>query len=393
MTASRVLFVIESLGVGGAEQSLVNIAPALQARGYRCGVVALWPPYTLAEALEQRGIDVFRLDLGHRWNLMQSIPRLLRVVREHRYDILHGHLFFGGMHVAATRPFLPSVRRAVTFHNLGYASYPVSSLWRRTRRVLDRLAMTYGINAHIAVSTPVADHYRDELGLPNIAVIPNGFVIETLKHDRDALRRKFFGHLRLPSTTLLALTAGRLIEEKDHRNLIEAVDLLKQRGRDIVVTIVGAGPLRKKIEEEIRRRGLEDRIHMQPVIPHDELMEMMQAVDLFLLPSTFEGFPLVPAEAMIAERAVVATRAGGVVELIEDGVSGMLVPTRDPHAFAGAMEKVMLDPALRQRLGAAARERVRQFSADRIADRLASLYTEMTRSASAHVPQAAQESL
>jgi len=392
MTALRVLFVIENLGVGGAEQALVNISPALQARGYRCGVAALWPPYTVAEALEQRGIDVFRLDMSHRWNFMQSIPRLLRVAKEHRYDILHGHLFFGGMHVAATRPFLPSARRAVTFHNLGYASYPVNNLWRRVRRVLDRLAMTYGIDAHIAVSTPVADHYRDQLGLAEVAVIPNGFEIEPLPNDRVALRQKFFGHLRRPAASL-ALAAGRLIEEKDHFNLIEAVELLRKRGRDVLVTIVGNGPLRNKIDDEIRRRSLEDHIQMRPVIPHDELMQMMQAVDFFVLPSTFEGFPMVPAEAMIAERAVVATRAGGVVELIEDGISGILVPTRDARAFAEAMELVMLNPALRERLGTAARERVRQFSADRIAERLDAFYAEMVRSASAHVPQAAHESL
>jgi len=132
---------------------------------------------------------------------------------------------------------------------------------------------------------------------------------------------------------------------------------------------------------------------MRPVIPHDELMQMMQAVDFFVLASTFEGFPMVPAEAMLAERAVVSTRAGGVVELIEDGVSGILVPTRDARAFADAMEQVMLNPALRERLGTAARERVRQFSADRIAERLDALYTEMARSASAHVPQTAHESL
>jgi len=229
MSALRVLFVIENLGVGGAEQALVNIAPALQARGYRCGVAALWPPYTVAEALEQRGVDVFRLDLSHRWNFMQSIPRLLRVAKEHRYDILHGHLFFGGMHVAATRPFLPSARRAVTFHNLGYASYPINSLWRRVRRVLDRLAMTYGIDAHIAVSTPVADHYRGHLGLQNVAVIPNGFVIEPLTHDRQMLRQRFFGHLGRP-TASLALAAGRLIEDKNHFNLIGASSFSKGEG-------------------------------------------------------------------------------------------------------------------------------------------------------------------
>src|SRR5205807_1797296 len=111
--------------------------PQLRRLGHHCEVAALWPPYDLAEALEQQGIVVHRLDLPHRWHVASALGKLEQLCRRHRFEIMHAHLFFAGIYTAMSKAFLPQPRRAVSFHNLAYESYPANTPWKRARKSLD----------------------------------------------------------------------------------------------------------------------------------------------------------------------------------------------------------------------------------------------------------------
>ena len=122
--------------------------------------------------------------------------------------------------------------------------------------------------------------------------------------------------------------------------------------------IVGDGPERARLEAEIRRLGLEGAVVLAG--DRDDVAAMLARADVFVLSSTSEGLPLSILEAMAAGLPVVASSVGGVPEAVEDGETGLLVPPRDPVRLAAALERLLVDPALRRRLGSNGRERVRQ---------------------------------
>ena len=122
--------------------------------------------------------------------------------------------------------------------------------------------------------------------------------------------------------------------------------------------MIGGGPLFEDTRSAIQREGLQDQITISDGVPHAELLRIMQASDVLVMASTHEGFPLVPAEAMLLRKPVLATTVGGLPELIENNVSGILIPPGDPQALAQAIEQLTGDPDLRHTLGEAGRQRV-----------------------------------
>ncbi len=362
----RILVMIESLGRGGAERALVYLLPRLQARGFCFEVAALWPPYDLAPELETAGIPVHRLDIRFKWNLLAACWKIAFLCRVSRFDILHSHLFFAAFYSALTWPFSPRTVRLVTLHNLGYDVSPAFDLSRKLLKVVDGLFMRTCIDAHIAVSARVAQHYLLNLGLREITVIPNALPVSfSLPSKVD--RAKVFARYNLPGGQFLVLMVGRFAKEKGHRYLLEAVEMLRRRNLHLAVLIIGDGPLAEEIANEIRSRKLDDRVKIHPAIPHTELLDVMEAADVLVLPSTHEGFPLAPAEAMLMGKPVLATAVGGLPELIEDGISGLLVPPANPEALCAGIAKLMSAPALRKKLGKAGRLRVtKSFSCEEL---------------------------
>ena len=373
----RILTVIESLARAGAEQALVNVLPELKALGHAVEVAVLWPPYTLADDLEAAGVPVHRLGLNHRWNLAQGAPRLARICRRGRFDVIHAHLFFSVLYAALTRPLLPGVKRVVTFHNLGYDSYPANNAWRKTRKRLDGALMRHAVDGRIAVSAAVARHYQSHLKLPPVRVLPNGFPVEALRPESGPGRSEMRAELGVSADDFVLLCAGRLVHEKGHRFFLEALELLRNEGLRPKALIVGDGPLAQKVADEIATRGLGEQVVTRPSMPHAKLMDVFRESDLLVMASTHEGFPLTPAEAMALGKPVLATLVGGLPDLIEDGVSGSLVPPKDPRALADGIARFMTDPNWRRRLAAGGRDRVvSRFSSKFVASGLVEIYRE-----------------
>jgi glycosyltransferase involved in cell wall biosynthesis len=139
------------------------------------------------------------------------------------------------------------------------------------------------------------------------------------------------------------LYVGRLSAEKGIRTLVEAT-------RSLNLVVVGSGPLRSLVPDALG------------FVPHEDVKRLLARAAVVVLPSHREGLPMVLLEAMAHGRAVVATPVGGIPSLVEDGVTGLLVPKGDPKTLRVAIERLLADPELRQRLGEAARARVRELS-------------------------------
>jgi glycosyltransferase involved in cell wall biosynthesis len=205
------------------------------------------------------------------------------------------------------------------------------------RRVLRRARLV------IAVSNDLAERAR-ALGAVNVRVIPNGVELPA--------------HVGAEAEPAEVLYAGRLSPEKGVVELLDAA-----RGLNLVVA--GDGPLRDRVPFA---RGF---------VQHDELQQLYARAAVVACPSRREGFGVACLEAMAHGRPVVATRVGGLLDLVVDGETGIVVPPRDPAALRSALERLLADPDLRRRLGAAGRERARlHFTWETVTDATLAAYAE-----------------
>jgi glycosyltransferase involved in cell wall biosynthesis len=169
-----------------------------------------------------------------------------------------------------------------------------------------------------------------------------------------------------PAAGKRLLFVGRIDKIKGLGVLLEAFDALRARHPDATLTLVGDGPDRAALTAEAAARGLAEAVRFTGYLSQDGVAEALSQADLFVLPSFAEGVPVVLMEALAGRTAVVATQVAGVAELVEDGVSGRLVPPGDPAALETALEALLADPATRAAMGEAGRARViAEFDATR----------------------------
>ncbi|HEX5603480.1 MAG TPA: glycosyltransferase family 4 protein, partial [Pyrinomonadaceae bacterium] len=178
---------------------------------------------------------------------------------------------------------------------------------------------------------------------------------ERFKPDEEA-RKRLSAEYDLNPTDLILSTVSYLRPIKNPQTIVEACGLLAERNVPFRLLVAGDGEMLTELQELSRRLNIADRILWLGLVPNPA--SLLQASDLFLLTTVGEAFGLVLAEAMACGVPVVATRSGGIVEVIDDGKTGLLVPPLDPAALADALERLAGDPARRHAMGVAGRERV-----------------------------------
>jgi glycosyltransferase involved in cell wall biosynthesis len=154
------------------------------------------------------------------------------------------------------------------------------------------------------------------------------------------------------------VSVGRMVPQKGHRILLEALQLLHERGLSLHTTFIGGGPDLAELEERIRLQGLGEFVTCTGALSHDQTLAYLRRADLFTLGSFAEGIPVALMEAMSLGLACVSTTIAGIPELLRSGVDGLLVPPGNAAALADAVESLLHDPALRRQLGASARQRI-----------------------------------
>ena len=169
--------------------------------------------------------------------------------------------------------------------------------------------------------------------------------------------------------------AGRLAPQKGVRTLIEAARLLKTPG--VQVLLVGDGPQRSTLERDVRRLAVGDMVHLLGFVPHERVPAVLSHADLLVLPSLYEELGTVLLEAMWVGLPIVASRTGGIPDIIDEGVNGVLVSPGDPEALAGAIDRLLAEPDLARRLGAAARKRARDYDWGVLAGRILAVYRSL----------------
>jgi glycosyltransferase involved in cell wall biosynthesis len=291
---------------------------------------------------------------------LRGVGRLLRILfATPRWDVVHTHMFRTAL-LCALPARLAGSRLFGTVHRIYYRWQPLAE------RLLAPLH-----EAIVVDSAAVGRILREQTRIPErrYAVIHNGIDIDEFATppSREEARQT----LGLADTAVVISEIAHLTPHKGQLHLVRAVARLKRS--DVRLLLVGDGPSRESIEAEAQRLRLTDRVILTG--PRGDLPLLLAATDVLALPSTFEGFGIIQAEAMYMEIPVVGTNRGGSQEVVVDGQTGFLVSFGDEDALAERLRRLVDSPELRRRLGQAGRARVLdRFTQERMAARYARLY-------------------
>ena len=347
---------------GGQNQVLVTVM-CLRALGHRAVLVA--HPNGELRRRAAEGLELVPLapraemDLHAAW-------RLSRVLKLLGPDVVHAHDPHGvamaalalSMSTQTKRPRLIASRR-VDFHLARNAF----SRWKYRQ-----------VDLFIAASEAIRELLiRDGIAKARVVTVHEGIDLAKVEAAPAAELHK---ELWLPHEAPLVGNVAALVPHKGQRYLVDAAQDVLRRQPDARFLIAGEGELREALTHQIRQHRLEKHVILTGFRP--DVLSVLKAFDVFVMSSVTEGLGTSVLDAMACGKPVVGTNAGGIPEVVADGETGFIVPPRDPAAMADAIVRLLDDPALRARMGAAGLARVRQqFSAERMAQQTAQIYEEL----------------
>jgi glycosyltransferase involved in cell wall biosynthesis len=362
----RVLHIIDHLGLGGAQAVLLDLVTLLDRTQWDCEVAVMHGRGLFAEALEAEGIKVHELSPSP-W-LPIYVPNFIRLQRD--FDVLHFHLSGANWiakplaAIVGEQPRIAHDHASDQLHFRGIGSMLVDAAMHR-------------FSSHTIAVAPAGKKFLTEYGAlspESVTVIPNGIKTElfrpfSLEEKKEA--RAFF---QLPEEAFIIGTAGRLAPEKNQKMFLEAAHQAIQKGLRATFVIAGAGPEESALRHLAARLEISNSVRFLGQV--QERVLLYRALDLFALPSRYEGLPIVLLEAMASGVPVVCTDLEGIHYALEGGLHGGLVPSDDVEALA----KVFLDHdhAARKKMAESARRKVEEdFSSSRAAAAVGALYRQL----------------
>jgi glycosyltransferase involved in cell wall biosynthesis len=364
----RVLQVIPTLAVGGAERVVALLSRHLHRSGHTVGVISLYDPRGSWIERELRGEGIPVYFLGKRPGLdLRMIRRIARVVGGFRPDVLHTHLYV----LKYVLPALAASRRCRvvhTVHNL--AEHEVE----RLSRIIQSVAFRAGV-VPVAIGGAVAESMLRLYRLPPRHRIPNGIPVSDYAPPPRA-REEVRASLAIADDAPVFVAVGRLEAQKNSAALIDAFASPRLRHLGAHLLLAGDGELRSELEARASEQGALDRVHFLGV--RADVPRVLAAADVFVLASRYEGNPLTVMEAMAAGKPVLATAVGCVPELVSD-CAGLLVAPGDGAALESAMIDLASDLSRARAKGEAAALIARsRFDAAIMASAYEKLYAEVT---------------
>jgi len=359
----RVLNVIDSLGAGGAE-SLLNrfLKEARNNSQFSVDVCTLYPGGIFEFELVHAGLVALSANCAFKYDFT-GILRLIKIIRKGKYDIVHVHLFPADLFVAIVSLFLPrNIKFIFSEHNVYNRRRSI-----KLYKVIDRFV--YSRYCRIICVSEMVKYELDKY-LPEVAdksiVIKNAVEVEDFEETRDKEYDIIF--------------VGRLERAKGVDVLLKAIQILeKNRSVALRVAIVGDGSQVGYLRRITQDLEIRSRVEFLGI--RQDISQLMRNSKVFVLPSRWEGLPMVILEAMANKVPIIATSVGGIPEIISDGVTGLLVKTDDPEELAEKVRMLLDDSSLRKRLSISAFEKVKsEYSIKEYCTNVLRLYEEVLRS-------------
>ncbi|HEY6005026.1 MAG TPA: glycosyltransferase [Anaeromyxobacter sp.] len=381
MPARRhIVHVLSSFAMGGQERVALELAIGQLREGYRVTALSLAPPPDgpLAAEFRAAGAEVARVSRPRPGVDLALILRLSRWLKENGADLAHTHnrmaLIYGA----------PAARLSgIAVVHTKHGNNPKGG----TRLIAGNLAGRF-LDAFVAVSEETAAfaRRRREIDERRLTVIPNGIELGRF-HPEPSARRRVRQELGIEERAWVLGTVGRVAVEKNQQLLLRAAaPLLSPRSH---LVVAGDGPLLQSLSDLAAALGVAPFVHLLGV--RRDVPDVLNALDVFVLCSNTEGLPLAIPEAMATGLPVVSTRVGGVPNVIEEGVTGFLVPVGSEEALRGRLTALEADPERSRACGRRARSAaVARFSAERMRREYVELYERvLSRRAGRAAPRGA----
>ena len=366
----RVLHVVTDFRSGGAERVAANLLRTSDPGQFDVAAITLRGPFgsALERTLAEDGIPVWYMGKDKGFDPL-VLARVTRTIRHFRPQVLHTHSYA----LRYASPYILFRRRLAMVHTVhNIADKEIEWYGRWVHRLAFRRAVL-----PVAIAREVANSIRRVYGIDDFPLIPNGISVDTFRGppiDRERWRNK---EGFAPTDVLFVCVAG-LIPQKNHTLLVEAFHRGPASDPRAHLLFAGTGTLKSKLERQMIALGVQERVHL---LGHrKDIPEILNATDVFVLSSDYEGNPLAVLEAMAAGKPIVSTAVGGVPELVEGGC-GLLVPPRNAQALSKAMRHMLESPEARKSMGeASARRAVERFDLRVMTEAYEDLYRELIAS-------------
>lgn len=345
----RLLFVIPDLRFGGAERHLATLLPNLDRAKFAPSVICIGDEGELFAEVAEAGVYAEALHTGGKRNALRALNRLVSHMRRVRPDVVFVQGYNAEM-LGRIAALMARVKHSVVWvHDVG-------DIERRSLvRDLAGRALMSSTSRHFGVAEAQRRYIVDGLHCPadRVRIIHNGVdpALFSVEDDRGYLTE--FG---IEADDLVVGIVAALRPEKDHATLLRATLILLRDLPKAKVLVVGDGPERARLEDLCTHLGISENVVFSG--SRSDVGRILPALDVVVLSSVTECFPLSVLEAMACARPVVCSDVGGIGEMVHDGVTGCLVPPRDPGALSDRLKDLLTDTGLAHRMGEAGRRRV-----------------------------------
>lgn len=361
--------IIDDAKVGGGQQHVLWLAQKFDKSKFEVEV-ACEPKGYLVDELGKINIKVHPINISNRLSI-SSLIKIYLLLKKVFPTILHTHGGTAGFYGRIAALFYSRCVIIHTYHGIHYLNYE-QSLLKKIYMSIDRILLKF-TDCTICVSHKDFDSglnvgiVKKEKGM----IIHNGIEVE--RFSTTNVNVNDIVKLKTEKDSVIVGAIGRLNFEKGHKYLIEASGSVLKNYPNVKFVLIGDGELRGSLESSAKENGVNDSFIF--LGNRTDIPELLTQIDIFVLPSLWEGLPLVLLEAMAAKKAIVATNVNGIVEIIESEKEGILVPPKDPSALASAIIRLLNDKDLCARLAADGYKKVlREFSLDTMVKETENIY-------------------
>lgn len=374
----NIVFLIDGLGWGGAERLMIPILANMDRRLFsvRVGVFQVRNGNPIADDLRALGIPVDLIPVPYMRDLT-AVSRITAYLKDVNADLIHAQLELGDIlgGLAALRMRLPIVS---TLHTMPSQDMSLKS---RMHQEVEYFCLRHFFNMVISVSDEARQFHKEIGKLPDrkTCTIYNGIDLSHFpvspQSNREAVLREF----NIPAASTVLITVAVLRELKGIQYMIRALPEILSVYPDLYYLIAGSGDFQGALMEEAARVGVSERVVFAGA--RKDVPALMSASDIFILPTLTEALPTVLAEAMAASLPILASRVGGVPEMVEDGINGKMVAPADPQQLANVCTDMLRDPDALVKMGLAGRQIVEEkFNVRVQVDKLQALYQSLITS-------------
>lgn len=365
----NVLQLMTDSKIGGAERVVLQLSKGLDINRFTVSICCLAERGPIFDEAEEAGIKIYSLGIKNRWDFLK-ILRLVKILKKLNIHILHAHLF----HANILSRIIGKISNVPIIISTEHIMGMESSL----RILVNRLTSTF-VTKYIVVSEAVGGFLNKNVKIRpcKISTVLNGIEYNNFKISLIA-QEKLKEQFGLTTSQEVIGTIARLHRQKGHIYLLHAITKVVKVFPNAKFLVVGDGPLKYKLEELAHKLGIGNNVIFTG--NQKDISTILSLINIFVLPSLWEGLPITILEAMAMKKPVVVTNVSGNPEVVIDNITGILVPPKEPTLLAEAILRLLRDKGLSLKLGEAGYQRGKEkFSKEQMIAKTAMIYDELLK--------------